>query len=123
MDTQIPEPSIPKPPIPEATPTPKQRPNPKPKPDPGMPPPDKPDTGPKEYSVREATIERLEAELRKRDEEPSGKPHPDLPSWVREQLKDLAGLLKSDPAKVKSEYRRLNLQLTFHPTEAEPRAH
>ena len=35
----------------------------------------------------------------------------------------VAGLLKSDPAKVKSEYRRLNLQLTFHPTEAEPRAH
>ena len=33
------------------------------------------------------------------------------------------GLLKSDPATVKSEFRRLNLQLTFHPTEAEPRAH
>ena len=42
---------------------------------------------------------------------------------LREQLKDLAGLLKSDPAKVKSEFRRLNLQLTFHPTEAEPRPH
>ena len=39
------------------------------------------------------------------------------------QLKDLAGLLKSDPAKVKSEFRRLNLQLTFHPTEAKPRPH
>ena len=36
---------------------------------------------------------------------------------------DLAGLLKSDPAKVKAEFRRLNLQLTFHPTEAEPRDH
>ena len=32
-------------------------------------------------------------------------------------------MLKSDPAKVKSEFRRLNLQLTFHPTEAEPRDH
>ena len=41
MHTQMPEPSIPKPPIPEAPPTPKQRPNPKPKPDPAMPPPDK----------------------------------------------------------------------------------
>jgi hypothetical protein len=40
MNAQITEPSIPKPPIPEAPPTPKQRPNPKPKPDPGMPPPD-----------------------------------------------------------------------------------
>lgn len=32
-------------------------------------------------------------------------------------------MLKSDPAKAKSEFRRLNLQLTFHSTEAEPRAH
>jgi hypothetical protein len=54
---------------------------------------------------------------------PSGKPLPELSGWVSEQLKDLTGLLKSDPAKVKSEFRRLNLQLTFHPTEAEPRAH
>ena len=72
---------------------------------------------------REATIRRLEAELRKEEEKPSGKKLPDLRSWVGEQLKDLAGLLKSDPAKVKSEFRRLNLQLTFHPTEAEPRDH
>ena len=42
---------------------------------------------------------------------------------MREQLQDLTGLLKSDPAKAKAEFRRLNLQLTFHPTEAEPRAH
>jgi hypothetical protein len=27
------------------------------------------------------------------------------------------------PAKVKAEFRRLNLELTFHPTEAEPRTH
>ena len=53
----------------------------------------------------------------------SMKPLPDLPSWVRQQLEDLTGLLKSDPVKVKSEFRRLNLQLTFLPTEAEPRAH
>ena len=42
---------------------------------------------------------------------------------MREQLQGLTGLPTSDPAKVKSEFRRLNLQLTFHPTEAEPRAH
>ena len=49
MNTQMPEPSIPKPLIPEAPPTPKQRPNPKPKPDTGLPPPDEtPGTGPKE---------------------------------------------------------------------------
>ena len=77
----------------------------------------------KAVADREATIKRLEAELRKEEEKPSSKKLPDLPSWVREQLKDLAGLLKSDPAKVKSEFRRLNLQLTFHPTEADPRDH
>ena len=32
-------------------------------------------------------------------------------------------LLKSDPVKVKSEFRRLNLKLTFNPVEAEPRPH
>jgi hypothetical protein len=69
------------------------------------------------------TVKRLEAELRKREEKPSGTPLPELSGWVREQLKDLAGLLKSDPAKVKSDVRRLNSQLTFQPTEAEPRAH
>ena len=77
----------------------------------------------KAIADRETTIKRLEAELRKEEEKPSSKKLPDLPSWVGEQLKDLAGLLKSDPAKVKSEFRRLNLQLTFHPTETEPRPH
>ena len=77
----------------------------------------------KAVADREATIKRLEAELRKQDKKPSGKPLPDLPSWVGERLQDLTGLLKSDPAKAKAEFRRLSLQLTFHPTEAEPRAH
>ena len=46
---------------------------------------------------REATIKRLEAELLRKEEKPSGKPLPDLPSWVREQLRDLAGLLSLTP--------------------------
>jgi hypothetical protein len=77
----------------------------------------------KAVSEREATIKRLETDLRRQDEKPSGQKLPELSGWVREQLTDLTGLLKSNPAKVKSEFRRLNLQLTFHPTEAEPRAH
>ena len=48
---------------------------------------------------------------------------PDVPSWVENQLRDLTSVLKTDPARTKSEFRRLNLELTFHPTEAEPRAH
>ena len=51
----------------------------------------------KAVADREATIKRLETEQRKGAEKPSSKPLPDLPSWVGEQLKDLAGLLKSDP--------------------------
>jgi hypothetical protein len=75
----------------------------------------------KAITDREATINRLEAELKKREEKPSGKKLPDIPAWVQEQLQDLLGLLKTDPARVKSEFRRLNLQLKFDPTEAEPR--
>jgi hypothetical protein len=51
----------------------------------------------KAVADREATIKRLEAELRKREDKPSVRPLPDLPSWVREQLQNLIGLLKSDP--------------------------
>ena len=77
----------------------------------------------KAVADREATIKRLEAELRKSEEKPSGKKLPDIPAWVREQLQDLVGLLKTDPARAKSEFRRLNLQLKFNPTETEPRPH
>jgi site-specific DNA recombinase len=75
----------------------------------------------KAVADREAAIKRLEAELRKREEKPAGKKLPDIPAWVGEQLQDLVGLLKTDPARVKSEFLRLNLQLKFDPTEAEPR--
>jgi site-specific DNA recombinase len=75
----------------------------------------------KAVAEREATIKRLEAELRKRDERAPVTTLPDIPAWVQEQLQDLVGLLKTDPARVKSEFRRLNLQLRFNPTEAEPR--
>lgn len=47
----------------------------------------------------------------------------DLSAWVKQQLEDLTGLLKSDVARVKSEFRRLNLALTFAPTDAAPRPH
>jgi len=75
----------------------------------------------KAVAEREAAIKRLEAELRKREERPSAKRLPEITAWVQEQLEDLGGLLKTDPARAKSEFRRLNLQLNFHPTEAEPR--
>ena len=77
----------------------------------------------KAIADRKAMIKQLEADLRKREDKPPLKPLPELSGWVNEQLKDIVGLLESDPARVKSEFRRLDLQLTFHPTEAEPRPH
>ena len=64
----------------------------------------------------------------RRGNTPSGAPSPrrtvDVsPEWVKQQLSDLAGLLKDDVARVKAEFRRLNLALTFTPVEAEPRPH
>ena len=47
----------------------------------------------------------------------------DLTDWVETQLRDFASLLKEDVPRVKSEFRRLNLGLSFTPVEAEPRAH
>jgi hypothetical protein len=51
------------------------------------------------------------------------KPVPELSGRVSEQLKEIVGLFKSGPTRVKSKFRRLNLQLTFYPTEAKPRPH
>jgi site-specific DNA recombinase len=72
---------------------------------------------------REATINRLEAQLKTESQKPARGEMPKIAPWVREQLEDLTNLLKSDPVKVKSEFRRLNLKLTFNPVEAKPRPH
>jgi hypothetical protein len=72
---------------------------------------------------REATIKRLEAQLKSDSQKPLRGEMPKIAPWVREQLQDLTRLLKSDPVKAKSEFRRLNLQLTFNPIEAKPRPH
>ena len=77
----------------------------------------------KAVSDRETAIKRLEGELRKATQKPTKITEPDLGKWVEAQLQNLTELLKSDPAKVKAEFRRLNLQLTFKPTEATPRPH
>jgi site-specific DNA recombinase len=77
----------------------------------------------KAIGEREASVAHLEGQLRA---EPAKAPQAavkDLPRWVEAQLGDLAALLKTDPARVKAEFRRLNLQLTFTPVEAEPRNH
>jgi hypothetical protein len=77
----------------------------------------------KAVAEREATIKRLERELKRAEPKPADKPLPELPSWVEQQLQSLTALLKSEPVRVKAEFRRLNLQLSFNPTEAKPRPH
>jgi DNA repair exonuclease SbcCD ATPase subunit len=72
---------------------------------------------------REAAIKRLEKELKRAEDKPTGQKLPDLHVWVEQQLQNLTEVLKTDAAKTKAEFRRLNLQLTFSPVEAKPRAH
>lgn len=75
----------------------------------------------KAINEREKTIAQLEGELTAAAEpRPAQKPV-DISQFVRAELADLHALLKTDPAKVKAEFRRLNLAITFHPTEATPR--
>jgi hypothetical protein len=74
-------------------------------------------------SDREARIRHLERELRREERTVRHPRPPDLQEWVRRQLNDLTAVLKDDPSRVKAEFRRLNLELTFEPVEAEPRPH
>ena len=66
-------------------------------------------------------------ELEARVRSPGGQNRPRMvdvsPDWLKQQLSDLAGLLKADVPRVKSEFRRLNLALSFNPVEGEPRTH
>ena len=75
----------------------------------------------KAIAEKEKTIGLLEAELRQATVAKSSRELGDVSAFVTRQLADLAGLLKADVPRVKSEFRRLNLALTFHPTEAKPR--
>ena len=77
----------------------------------------------KAVTEREKTIAQLEAELRQATVPRPQRELGDVPAFVKRQLADLTALLKTDVPKVKSEFRRLNLALTFHPTEAKPRPH
>jgi hypothetical protein len=38
-----------------------------------------------------------------------------IPSWVQTQLRDLAGLLRDVPERVKLEFQRLGLSVVMHP--------
>ena len=74
-------------------------------------------------TTREQNIAALEARLRQARTPPNPSELKGIRPWVETQLADLVGVLKNDPVRVKSEFRRLNLQLHFRPVEAEPRPH
>ena len=74
-------------------------------------------------TTREQNIAALEARLRQARTPPNPSELKNIRPWVETQLADLVGVLKNDPVRVKSEFRRLNLQLHFRPVEAEPRPH
>ena len=72
---------------------------------------------------RERIIGELEAQVRSFGGQNRPRTVDSSPEWVKQQLSDLAGFLKDDVPRVKSEFRRLNLALTFTPVEGEPRPH
>jgi site-specific DNA recombinase len=72
---------------------------------------------------KEKIIAQFERELESAPVKRAEVPLADLRRWVEGQLSDLVALLKFDVPKVKAEFRRLNLALTFTPTDASPRPH
>jgi hypothetical protein len=77
----------------------------------------------KAIAEREKAIGELEAQVRAVADAPTRRNLSVSSDWVKHQLSDLAGLLKEDVPRVKAELRRLNLALTFTPTDAAPRPH
>jgi hypothetical protein len=63
--------------------------------------------------AREADVQRLQCELEGLDEPLEGKLAV-IPTWVRQQLEDVAGLLANALERTKSEFRRLGVAFTFN---------
>lgn len=77
-------------------------------------------------AVREQITKR-EAELRQIDDDLAALHRPApvdlavIPTWVRQQLEDLSGLLGDSPERAKAELHRLNIQFTVTPVRDEGR--
>jgi hypothetical protein len=67
---------------------------------------------------REGDIARLDAELSQLAE-PLHQRLAVIPSWVENQLRDLAGLLGETPERAKAEFRRLGLTVVMNPIRDE----
>jgi site-specific DNA recombinase len=64
--------------------------------------------------AREADVRRLEGTLSALDE-PLERKLAVMPTWVRQQLEDTAGLLSEAPERAKAEFKRLGVAFTLHP--------
>ena len=63
---------------------------------------------------REAELHEIDQELASLRDPPTMDLHV-FPTWVRQQLSDLAGLLQDDPQRAKAELNRLNVSFTLSP--------
>jgi hypothetical protein len=71
---------------------------------------------------REAEIVSLARQLAAA-EEPLDNRLTVIPTWVRQQLEDAAGLLADSPTRAKAEFQRFGIKFTLHPVRNEgPRA-
>lgn len=68
--------------------------------------------------AREADVQRLRTELDALSE-PLEHNLAVMPTWVRQQLEDLAGLLSDTPERTKAEFKRLGVSFTLHPVHEE----
>jgi hypothetical protein len=68
---------------------------------------------------RESELRSLERELAA-TREPIAERLTVIPTWVRQQLEDVAGLLRETPARAKAEFQRLAIRFTIHPVFNEP---
>jgi DNA invertase Pin-like site-specific DNA recombinase len=68
--------------------------------------------------AREAELQQVEAQLTELDE-PLEERLAVMPTWVRQQVNDLAGLLGDTPERTKAEFRRLRLTVTLQRVRTE----
>lgn len=68
--------------------------------------------------AREADVQRLRSELDALSE-PLEHNLAVMPTWVRQQLDDVAGLLSDTPERTKAEFKRLGVSFTLHPVHEE----
>ena len=67
---------------------------------------------------REVEIRVLDGQLAT-DDEPIAERLAVIPTWVRQQLEDAAGLLREGPERAKTEFQRLGIRFTVHPVHDE----